>query len=49
MHNVKRKDNTMKNTFAEMLRHPIATMLIIGSLGTALTGIVAAAKGMSIK
>lgn len=37
----------MKNIFAEMLKHPIASMLIIGSLGTAVAGIIAAATGVS--
>ena len=37
----------MKNVFSEMLRHPIATMLIVGSIGTALAGVVGAARGIS--
>ena len=37
------------NILSEMLRHPIATMLIIGSFGTALAGVIAAAKGVSVQ
>lgn len=37
----------MTNIFSEMLKHPIATMLIVGSFGTALAGVVAAAKGVT--
>lgn len=39
----------MKNMFSEMLRHPIATMLIVSSVGTALAGVIGAARGISVK
>lgn len=39
----------MKNTISEMLQHPLATILIIGSIGTAVARIVSASKSVSIK
>lgn len=39
----------MKDIVSEMLRHPIATVLIIATIGTATSGIIAAGKGVPCK
>ena len=36
----------MKNIFSEMLRHPIAAIIVVGIVGNTIVGIIAANKGI---
>jgi len=39
----------MKDTVKEILAHPIATILIVGAIASAVASIVSATKGVPIK
>ena len=39
----------MKDTVRQMLEHPIATVIVLGAIGTAIASIVSAARGVPCK